>query len=180
MNRSRILTTNAARLRRNARPLALAALGAAALTVPAVAPAPAEAAVKEFPQEVRHLNGFWANEVVPGCRCPDSHPFLENRSYAPFGTSLPRGVSVNQERDPWPIGVSITAVKVVGTGRGSGYNQNAWVLGTASHPSLGWSSATNWTGGDQWYQVVLHCSTSQDDGYHDFLGPSEVVTHLVP
>jgi hypothetical protein len=46
MNRSRILTTNAARLRRNARPLALAALGAAALTVPAVAPAPAEAAVK--------------------------------------------------------------------------------------------------------------------------------------
>jgi hypothetical protein len=151
-----------ARLRGNTRPLALAAFGAAALAAPAVAPAVAQAEVKEFPQEVRHLHGFWANEHVPAYKCPsDSHRFLENKSYAPAGTSLPRGVSVNQEREPWPIGVSITGLQTMGVSKTG--NREPWVLGTES--GFGRSSATNWAGGDQWYQVVLHCTNDKTEGY---------------
>lgn len=151
-------------------PLALAAVGAAALAVPAVAPDAAEAEVKEFPQEVRHLNGFWANEHVPAYMCPRERPYLENKNYAPFGTTLPRGVSVNQEREPWPIGVSITRVATKGVHKGhygDAYGNRKWALGTLSDQ---WSSATNWTGGDQWYQVVLHCTSNLAEAYEDTMG----------
>jgi hypothetical protein len=158
MHPQRNLTAKlATRFRGNVRPLALAALGVAALTSPALAPAPAQAEVREFPQEVRHLHGWLANEHVPAYRCPWFYPLLEKRRYAPDGTALPHGVSVKEERETWPIGVSITAVKT------SGGSEYPWAMGTET--GFPHSSATSWVGGDQWYQVVLHCTNDKEEGY---------------
>jgi hypothetical protein len=56
----------------------------------------------------RSLTGLWANEYVPAYQCPPSHPYLYDASYAPAGTSLPRGVGV---LGLGPIGMSITGIK---------------------------------------------------------------------
>jgi hypothetical protein len=174
MHPLRNLTTNlATRFRENARPLALAALGAAALTAPAWAPAAAEAEVKEFPQEVRHLHGFLANEYVPESQCPDSHPFLEDKYHSQAGTSLLPGVSVNEEREPWPIGVSITGIREGERWRLGPETGLRWAVGTMT--GFPHSSATNWTFGDQWYQVVLHCTTDSAQGYK--VGPDGRPSH---
>jgi hypothetical protein len=137
---------------------ALAALGAATTAIaPQEARAAAAASVVEFPQETRQLQGFWANEFVPGFQCPASHPFLEKRNYAPAGTSLIPGVSIIQEREPWPIGVSITLAKPA-SGTGERYPH---AVGIKS----GGTSATNWTLGGASYQVVLHCTADPSLGY---------------
>jgi hypothetical protein len=138
----------------------VAGLGAAAAAIaPQQARAAASASVVEFPQEVRHLNGFWANENVPAYRCPASHPYLENRNYAPFGTSLIPGVSIVQERDPWPIGVSIT-LATPASDTGEMYPPAVGIKGGAGN-----ASATNWTFGSASYQVVLHCTADPALGY---------------
>jgi hypothetical protein len=118
-----------------------------------LAPATARADVGEFPQEKRHLDGFWANEFVPGYRCPTSHPYLEAKDYAPFGTSLIKGVSINEDGMPWPIGVSITGASTTG---GS--------LNLAN--GIAASSATNWSFGRHWYQAVLHCTDDARQGWN--------------
>jgi hypothetical protein len=113
--------------------------------------------VKELPQEKRYLEGFWANEHVPAYQCPSSHPYLENEYYAPTGTSLIKGVSINEDRSPWPIGVSITGPSTTGA-------QGHLATGISSDGLF--TSATNWTFGKEWYQVVLHCTNDPSQGYH--------------
>jgi hypothetical protein len=139
---------------------AVAALGAGAAM--GLAPDAARAAttsVQAFPQEVRHLNGFWANENVPAYTCPASHPYLERHNYAPFGTALIPGVEIVQDRDPWPIGVSITLAKPA-------LEQNTMYPNAIGiPPSSGATSATNWTFGSASYQVVLHCTADASLGY---------------
>jgi hypothetical protein len=165
MHPLRNLTTNiAGRLRGNARPLALAALGAAALAAPAMAPAPAEADVKVIPQEVRHLHGLFAHEDVPAYKCPDSYPYLEDRNYAPFGTSLVNGVSVNQAKYPWPIGISITGATWTPWEEWEiGWYRFATGTRTGFH-----SSATAWEGGDNWYRVSLHCTDDKQEAARSY------------
>jgi hypothetical protein len=36
----------------------------------------------------RSLSGLWANEYVPAYKCPTSHPYLYDQSYAGAGTSF--------------------------------------------------------------------------------------------
>jgi hypothetical protein len=135
-------------LTRPARLLALAGV-ASAVTV-ALTPAPAHAdptpSVIEVPHEVRHLKGFWANEHVPACSCPDSHPWLLKENYAPW-KRLPDGVSIDEDWGSWPIDVSISGTWVDSDG-----------FRTGTKTGFPNSSATNWAGGDHWYRVVLHCT----------------------
>ena len=119
----------------------------------------ATTSVQAFPQEVRHLDGFWANENVPGDTCPASHPFLEKRNYAPFGTALIPGVEIVQERDPWPIGVSITLAEPADD------PNTRYPNAIGIKPGAGNGSATNWTFGRASYQVVLHCTADASLGY---------------
>jgi hypothetical protein len=107
--------------------------------------------VNAFP--ARSLSGLWANEYVPAYLCPDDHPYLYYKGYAPLGTTIPHGVEIQEDwGTPWPIGISITAtVKPAGTGL------IARAYGTATGP--GNSSATNWTTGDHTYKVILHCTS---------------------
>ena len=131
---------------------------AVAIVALAFAPAAAHAStVTEYPQEVRTLSGWWANEHVPAYKCPSSQPFLEKHNYAPVGTSLIPGVSINEEYEPWPIGVSIT----LATPGFQQSTQNHYAVGI--HPIA--SSVTNWTFGTSWYQVVLHCTADPSVGY---------------
>jgi hypothetical protein len=147
-------------IRARARIVALAGLAGAAAAALALAPAPANAAtsssVAAYPQEKRYLDGFWANEKVPSYKCPMERPYLEDWNYAPPGTTLPRGVEIKQARTPWPIGVSITGVKGI-------QGDLTYAHGTPSH--LLTSSATNWTTGREWYQVVLHCTSDKSQSY---------------
>jgi RTX calcium-binding nonapeptide repeat (4 copies) len=100
----------------------------------------------------RSLTGLWANEFVPAYKCSDSHPYLLNQEYAPFGTALPAGVEID---GLGPIGISITAVsQVVKRGRASG-----------TQTGTGVSSATNWNFGTQSYRVKLHCTSDSGRGY---------------
>jgi hypothetical protein len=111
----------------------------------------------------RWLTGFWANEYVPAYSCPTrSHggseaPWLQNRSFAPFGTNLPNGVQV-EETDPWPIGVSISHVSATGS---PGSTTNRIATGTLTEGS----SATNWTFGTASYTVVLYCTAIEGEAY---------------
>ncbi len=104
--------------------------------------------VTSFPE--RHLNGLWANDSVPSYRCPESDPWLYNQNYAPAGTTISRGVEIQEDwGTPWPIGISITATLSSGG-----------LLGHPEATETGFpnSSATNWTVGDHWYKVILHCT----------------------
>ena len=158
--------TIASRIRSNSR--RAVALGVAAVAAfgvagslgiaPEAARAAETASVVELPQEVRHLEGLWANESVPAYTCPASHPYLEKRNYAPFGTSLIPGVSIIQEREPWPIGVSITLAKPADT-------DERYPHAIGIKPGPGNTSATNWTFGGASYQVVLHCTADASLGY---------------
>jgi hypothetical protein len=136
------------------------ALGLAAATVIGalgLAPATARATVKEFPQPQRHLKGFWANENVPPYQCPTSHPYLQGEKYQKVFTTLIPGVSIDERGLPWPIGVSITGATTTG---------NAYMrIATGISDKGGETSATNWTGNDEWYQVVLHCTDNPLEGY---------------
>jgi RTX calcium-binding nonapeptide repeat (4 copies) len=105
----------------------------------------------------RTLRGWLANEYVPAYQCPSDHPYLFNDSYNPFGTALPAGVEV---LGLGPIGVSILGVNTAA--------DVPWAIGTFT--GFGISSATNWKGGDQSYQVVLHCTSDTDHAYIPFHG----------
>ena len=98
----------------------------------------------------RSLDGLWDSENVPAYKCPPSHPYLYDQSYAPFGTSLPNGVEV---AGLGPIGVSISGVKTSG----------GWAIGTLTgFPN---SSATSWSFGTNSYQVKLHCIRTTRNSY---------------
>jgi hypothetical protein len=108
-------------------------------------PAQVDCTVSSFP--ARTLTGFWANEFVPAYKCPTGLR-LSPIDYAPFGTSLPKGVEV---RGLGPIGIYI------------GYTLHQRVqpnrpitvdVGTATGAG---SSATNWRTGSNPYRVILHC-----------------------
>ncbi len=111
----------------------------------------ASCTVNVFPK--RDLNGLWANEYVPAYQCPDDHPYLYNESFAAFGTTIPHGVEIQEDwGQPWPIAISITA-----TVKPAGSDFISRAYGTATGGLN--SSATNWTLGNHWYKVILHCTS---------------------
>ena len=115
----------------------------------------ADCIVSSFP--ARTLSGLWANEYVPAYRCPNDHPLLLAQNYAPFGTSLPRGVEVT---GLGPIGVSIAGE--------SSYliTNHLYFLNKATGTlTARGNSATNWTLGRASYQMILHCTVNSDHGY---------------
>jgi hypothetical protein len=139
------------RLTRAARLLVLAGVaGVATLALAPAAHADAPPSVKESPQGVRHLDGFWANEYAHAYSCPSTHPWLLNENYAPLGKTLPDGVSINEDWGSWPIDVSISRART---------DRDGYLTGTET--GFPYSSATNWAGGDHWNQVILHCTKSK-------------------
>ena len=105
----------------------------------------------------RDLGGLWDNEYVPAYQCPPSHPYLIRKNYAPGGTILPPGVGAV---GLGPIGMSIPGIK---TAKGLPLVLERYAIGTET--GVGASSATNWSFGVNSYQVQLHCSNDDDDGY---------------
>jgi hypothetical protein len=85
-----------------------------------------------------------------------SHPYLYDQSYAPAGTSLPRGVEVS---GLGPIGVSITGK----TSTEGPPEQDGWIYDHATGTRTGFpdSSATNWELDTNSYQVQLHCTSNR-------------------
>jgi hypothetical protein len=130
----------------------------------------ASSSVQEFVQPVRTLTGFLASEHVPSYRCPAHLPYLADQDHAPWGTSLIPGVEIRQDRDPWPIGVSITrAIPVENSSVPPGWTSLPLPAGI-SEEGIG-SSATNWTFETASYQVVLHCTNDPELSYQvDRLG----------
>ena len=127
-------------------------------TAPVDDPNAAESAVNAFP--ARSLTGFWKDESVPAYRCPTareepeglSHRYLVNKNYAPFGTSLPKGVEI---RGLGPIGVYIPYASFAAT---SSTTERATGTETGG-------SATNWRSGTNAYRVVLHCTYLHSHGW---------------
>lgn len=106
----------------------------------------------------RPLDGFWSGEYVPAYQCPVDHPYLAKAiDYAPFGTSVPRGVEVV---GLGPIGVSITASAETRYA-GEGLFYKTYKTGTLT--GLGNSSATHWSVGKHEYQIKLHCSNNLEE-----------------
>ena len=105
----------------------------------------------------RTLDSLWDNEYVPAYQCATSHPFLLQRHYAPGGTTLPLGVAANGLGD---IGMSITGIK---TSEGILIFFERYAIGTKT--GFPWSSVTNWAWGRRSYQVQLHCTSDDDNGY---------------
>ncbi len=105
--------------------------------------------VSSFP--VRHLGLLWTNEHVPAYVCPDNYPWLYAQNYAPVGTTVPKGVEIEQDDTPWPIGVMILSAA-----KKPGSSLIDYLVGTST--GFPWSSATNWTPGNHWYKVILHCT----------------------
>jgi len=90
---------------------------------------------------------------IPAYECPSDYPYLQNRDYAPFGTTLVPGVEINQNHpEPWPIGVYIGGHHI----RDDGY-----VTGTTGNLD----NATNWAWFDWSFQVILHCVNDPALGY---------------
>lgn len=118
---------------------AAVALAGAAVALPSGAAnaSEAEPSYKVVEKEWRTL-APWTSEAVPEYRCPGSHPYLEDRNFAPFATSLIDGVEIQQHSNPWPIGVSITK----GVGVKDPKGGLLYLIGTSSHPLA--SSTTNW------------------------------------
>jgi RTX calcium-binding nonapeptide repeat (4 copies) len=105
----------------------------------------------------RTLQGLWDNEYVPAYQCATSHPYLVNKSYAPGGTSLPNGVAAN---GLGAIGMFITGIR---SSEGVFPSFDRYAIGTKTgFPD---SSVTNWGFGRNSYQVQLHCSNNDDNGY---------------
>jgi RTX calcium-binding nonapeptide repeat (4 copies) len=112
--------------------------------------------VGPFPR--RTLDGFWANEFVPAYKCPPDHPYLFSQDYAPWGTSLPRGIQV-RGLVSGKVGVSMTGTSTIKVeGRDGRYP-------TGGLTGPGQSSATSWNG-EVFYQVVLHCTSDPDHSYN--------------
>jgi len=110
----------------------------------------------------RSLSGLWANEYVPAYKCPPSHPYLYDQSYAPAGTHLLNGVGV---LGLGPIGMSITGFKTKDVTTSLGVT-SIYMIGTDT--GVPNSSATNWDTNTNSYQVQLHCTSATD--YAIFLG----------
>jgi hypothetical protein len=103
--------------------------------------------VNAFP--ARDMSGLWHNEYVPAYRCPGDHPWLLNLSFAPAGTTFPKGVQIQEDSDSWPIGISIAKASVDTLGALTGTKTD--------FPN---SSATVWEAfSSHWYKVVLHCTS---------------------
>jgi hypothetical protein len=100
------------------------------------------------------FGGFWSSEYVPSYKCPPDHPWLLNRDYAPYGTSIPRGVEI---QGLGPIGVSISVI------HRSASPPPSQVTGTRTGFLA--SSATNWNGPGASYKVILHCSSDYNHGH---------------
>jgi hypothetical protein len=110
----------------------------------------------------RSLTGLWANEYVPAYKCPSSHPYLYDESYAPAGTKLLAGVGV---LGLGAIGMSITGFKTTDVTIPPGVT-SIYMTGTdTGFPN---SSATNWGTGTNSYRLQLHCTSDTDDAV--FLG----------
>ena len=102
----------------------------------------------------RSLTGLWANEYVPAYKCPTSHPYMYNQSYAPQGTVLPPGVGV---LGLGPIGMNITGIE---TRQDVEFDATrVYALGTLTGGLN--SSATNWEFDTNSYQVQLHCTSER-------------------
>ena len=125
---------------------------------PDTARAAEKPAVKEFAFSPVYMQGFLHSAPVPSYTCPpgEGYKYLENRAYAPAGTSLAHGVEIRQEREPWPVGVSITGAKGIDGDRS---------LAHGTPDSAIRASATNWALGNNWYQVVLHCTNDPALGW---------------
>lgn len=118
--------------------------------------------VSSFPR--RPLSGAWSNEFVPAYKCPDSHPWVRNKTYAPAFTSWGDGVEIQEDQSDFAIGVSISGQSL----RATPYPNDMKNGTLTGFPN---SSATNWLwGGDHWYKVVLHC-TSDACRSTDKVGP---------
>ena len=88
---------------------------------------------------------------MPAYECPTDYPWLYDHNYVPVGTTIPKGVEINEDDSPWPIGIMILSA-----GKRQGSNLIDYLVGTAT--GFPWSSATNWKFGKHWYKVVLHCT----------------------
>jgi hypothetical protein len=97
-------------------------------------------------------------------KCPDSYPWVRNKTYAPAFTSWGDGVEIQEDQSelrdrrehlgPVPTGHALPE-----------RHENGTLTGFPN------SSATNWLwGGDHWYKVVLHC-TSDACRSTDKVGP---------
>jgi len=111
----------------------------------------------------RSLTGLWANEYVPAYKCPTSHPYMYNQSYAPQGTVLPPGVGV---LGLGPIGMNITGIE---TRQDVEFDATrVYALGTLTGGLN--SSATNWEFDTNSYQVQLHCTSERTHAHRWVVG----------
>jgi hypothetical protein len=115
--------------------------------------------VSAFPQ--RTLSGAWANEYVPAYRCPPSHPYLLNKTYAPPFTSWGSGVEIVRDEVSglgYPVSVAITGMSYY-------KEKTAPNLFGGTRTGFPNSSATNWLwGGTHSYRIVLHCTSNRCSG----------------
>jgi hypothetical protein len=117
--------------------------------------------VSAFP--ARTLTTAWQNEHVPAYECPEDHPYLFYKGYAPFGTEIPSGVEIVEASWAWAIGISISGTLT--------REDKTFVFfsGTATGDAA--SSATNSLfDGTNSYRVVLHCTSIRCHGT-DLRGP---------
>jgi RTX calcium-binding nonapeptide repeat (4 copies) len=111
----------------------------------------------------RSLTGLWANEYVPAYKCPTSHPYMYNQSYAPQGTVLPPGVGV---LGLGPIGMNITGLE---TRQDREFDATrVYALGTLTGGLN--SSATNWELDTNSYQLQLHCTSDRTHAHRWVVG----------
>lgn len=116
-------------------------------------------------KEWRHLKG-WESEKVPAYQCPTTHPYLIDQNFAPGGTTLIKGVEINQTANPWPIGVSVT----VWTPEIDGDTGRVYSRGISSDALA--SSATNWDPlHTRAYQVKLHCTNDKAQAFSSHSAP---------
>lgn len=156
----RTLPTSGPRRARRTWIAATVAASVALVGVGAGAPAAMADDRVEWAEEIAVPQGWrtlapLADEMVPAYQCPASHPYLTNDDYAPVGTTLLRGVEIQQEGTPWPIGVSITYPTA--TEYPLADLDLGLFTGISDAPLA--SSAMNWSfWASQRYQVILHCT----------------------
>jgi hypothetical protein len=111
----------------------------------------------------RSLTGLWANEYVPSYKCPTSHPWLYNQSYAPQGTNLPPGVGA---LGLGPVGMNISGVILQQETEFDAVRQYGYGTLTGGLNS----SVTNWEFDTNSYQVQLHCTRERTHAYRFIVG----------
>jgi RTX calcium-binding nonapeptide repeat (4 copies) len=103
----------------------------------------------------RKLIGIWVSDSPPAYACPytgkdAASKYLLNRTFVPWGTSVPNGYEV---RGLGPIGITI----------GFFLYADGYAAGNPTGVAL--TSATNWSFGESSYQIVLHCTSDPGLGY---------------